>query len=152
MAGRRPDIEIVKRRREVARLYLKGYTQQQIADQLEVSRVTINRDVQAVLAQWQEETSHDTSERVAKQAMELADMRLRAWSAYQKAVGESKDGQAEKRPRTERELNALALLLRIQEREAKLYGLDAPTRTEVSTPEPIQIKWLMSDESNDTNT
>lgn len=150
MAGRRPDIEIIKRRKEVARLYLKGYTQQQIADQLDVSRVTINRDVQSVLAQWREETNHDTSERVAKQAMELADMRLRAWSAYQKAVGEGKD--AEKRPRTERELNALALLLRIQEREAKLYGLDAPSRTEVSTPEPIQIKWLMSDESNDTNT
>lgn len=150
MSKRRPDIEIVKRRKEVASLYLKGYTQQQIADRLEVSRVTINRDVQAVLAQWRDETSHDMSERVAKQAMELADMRLRAWSAYQKAVGESKEnGQ---RPKSEKELNALALLLRIQEREAKLYGLDAPSRTEVSTPEPIQIQWLMSDESNDTDT
>jgi len=152
MSGRKTAFEMQKRRKEVANLYLKGYTQQQIADKLEVSRQTINGDVQAVLAQWRDETSHDMSERVAKQAMELADMRLRAWSAYQKAVGENRDGQSEKRPRSEKELNALALLLRIQEREAKLYGLDAPNRTEVSTPEPIQIKWLMSDESNDTDT
>ena len=149
MSGRKTAFEIQKRRKEVANLYLKGYTQQQIADKLEVSRQTINGDVQAVLAQWRDETSHDMSERVAKQAMELADMRLRAWSAYQKAVGENRDGQSEKRPRSEKELNALALLLRIQEREAKLYGLDAPSRTEVTNTEPIRIIWTFNDGTND---
>ena len=152
MSGRKTVFEMQKRRKEVASLYLKGYTQQQIADKLEVSRQTINGDVQAVLAQWREETSHAMSERVAKQAMQLEDMRLRAWTAYTKAVAENRDGQSEKRSRGEKELNALALLLRIQEREAKLYGLDAPNRTEVSTPEPVQIKWLMSNESNNTDT
>ena len=152
MSGRKTVFEMQKRRKEVASLYLKGYTQQQIADKLEVSRQTINGDVQAVLAQWREETSHAMSERVAKQAMQLEDMRLRAWTAYTKAVAENRDGQSEKRPRSEKELNAIALLLRIQEREAKLYGLDAPNRTEVSTPEPVQIKWLMSNESNNTDT
>ena len=149
MSGRKTAFEMQKRRKEVANLYLKGYTQQQIADKLEVSRQTINGDVQAVLAQWRDETSHDMSERVAKQAMELADMRLRAWSAYQKAVGENRDGQSEKRPRSEKELNALALLLRIQERESKLYGLDAPSRTEVTNTEPIRIIWTFNDGTND---
>ena len=152
MSGRKTVFEMQKRRKEVASLYLKGYTQQQIADKLEVSRQTINGDVKAVLAQWREETSHAMSERVAKQAMQLEDMRLRAWTAYTKAVAENRDAQSEKRPRSEKELNAIALLLRIQEREAKLYGLDAPNRTEVSTPEPVQIKWLMSNESNNTDT
>ena len=152
MSGRKTVFEMQKRRKEVASLYLKGYTQQQIADKLEVSRQTINGDVQAVLAQWREETSHAMSERVAKQAMQLEDMRLRAWTAYTKAVEENRDAQSEKRPRSEKELNAIALLLRIQEREAKLYGLDAPNRTEVTNTEPIQIKWLMSNESNNTDT
>ena len=152
MSGRKTVFEMQKRRKEVASLYLKGYTQQQIADKLEVSRQTINGDVKAVLEQWREETSHAMSERVAKQAMQLEDMRLRAWTAYQKAVEENRDAQSEKRPRSEKELNAIALLLRIQEREAKLYGLDAPNRTEVTNTEPIQIKWLMSNESNNTDT
>lgn len=153
MSSRRPKIEMIQRRKEVARLYLAGYTQLKIAEILGISRITVNRDVQAILAQWQEETNHDVGKLVAKQSMHIEDIRLRAWSAYQKAVGEGKDGElGEKRVRGEKELNALALLLRVLEREAKLYGLDAPTRTEVTNTEPIEVIWRMVDEADNSDT
>ena len=126
---------IEKRRATVANMCLAGASSRDIAKQLGVSDATVSNDLKAMREYWKKEQVTATQEAIAQQLAELDWMRTQ--------VRGNSDVKLTLKIRT---------LLDIQQQEAKLLGLYAPTRTEVSAPEPIQIKWLMSDESNDTDT
>jgi len=105
--------KMANRRRQVASLYLRGHTQQQIADQLDVTQATISKDVNWLLQQWREEHQHETDLRVAKHLEELTAMRREAWDT----LPEGKE--------------RIEALLKIQDRETKLLGLDSPKRHDI---------------------
>lgn len=87
MSGRdkRPKIQRDRDRATVAELRLKGWTQQQIADYLEVDQSTISRDLRALELQWKESALRDFD---LDRAMELERLRLAEreyWQAWERS-------------------------------------------------------------------
>ena len=59
MAKHRSKKQIVRDRRRVAELYLTGKYQEDIADELSLSRATVSRDLRPIVDQWQAEAVGD---------------------------------------------------------------------------------------------
>jgi hypothetical protein len=101
----------VARREKVAKLRLRGLSQAAIADALNVSVGTINRDLKILLAQWREAAQVSIADHLAQQVAELREVRRVAW--------------AEKDLRT---------VLRAVETEAKLVGTMRPPTIQINVP------------------
>jgi hypothetical protein len=127
---------VEQRREQVAQLYLAGATQPAIAKQLGVALGTVNRDIQHVKAMWRESQIEAMDDAVTRHLTELDFIRQQLRLDY----------NATKNP------NILKELIRVQEREAKLLGLDAPQRQHVTTtPTTIEIVFGGDDDqSTDT--
>ena len=113
--------EIIEHRREaVARLRLRGMSERTIADALPKmgvinpetdrpwGRTTIQRDLEAVSAEWRKNTQRDIAEHQAAQLATLNEVQAQAW--------------------TEKNLE---LVLKAHDRIAKLLGTNAPDNIQV---------------------
>jgi len=106
---------------EALRLRSRGYTYQQIADQMDCSKPTAYARVQRALAAIPAE----------------------AVDEYRRLEGERLDGLlaiATHKAFTQNSLPAIDRCLAIMDRRAKLLGLDAPVKTEVITLDFIQAE------------
>ena len=85
------------RRRNVARLYLQGLTQEEIAEQVGVDQATVSRDLEAMRKQLWGEAEEDLQELRTKELQRLSMIEEQAWEAWERslAVAESEDEQAE---------------------------------------------------------
>lgn len=117
----RPDhldkVEIADRRKKVAGLYLSRVSQNQIAVKLGCSRQTVTQDVKALLIEWREERLGDVESLVVRELAELATIEQQAAQQFALAADPA----------------WLMIRLRAKERRSKMLGLDAPTRTDVTS-------------------
>lgn len=105
-------LEIEERRTEVARLYLMHLPQTEIARRLNVGQATISRDIATVRAQYRA-----TREAlIERESRELDRMEFQCAERFDET--QEREWMAERRA--------------IKERRAKLLGLDAPTKAEVT--------------------
>lgn len=126
---------IEKRRATVANMCLAGASSRDIAKQLGVSDATVSNDLKAMREYWKKEQVTATQEAIAQQLAELDWMRTQ--------VRGNSDVKLTLKIRA---------LLDIQQQEAKLLGLYAPARTEVTNTEPIEVIWRMVDEADNSDT
>ena len=110
-----PDPSAVERRAQALELRKRGMSYRQIGQELGVSRNTAHKYVTAELDELRAET------RVS--AEQLRDLELERLDQYLARLQPKIEDGDEK---------AIATALRVQERRAKLTGLDAPQRTEVT--------------------
>lgn len=66
MAVPRSESQRERDRNRITELYLQGWTQQQIADELGISRQTVNADVKVLLSQWKKRRDHIQDEFASK--------------------------------------------------------------------------------------
>ena len=71
---------ILKRREEVSRYRLRGWTQRQIAEFLCCGLATVNRDIQAIEAEWREAAQATIEQHKQRVLAELAEVKRAAWS------------------------------------------------------------------------
>jgi hypothetical protein len=110
--AREKKLEIATRRKQVAALYLRRFTQQQIADQLGVDQKTVCTDIKAILAEYKREREDHIDREVA----ELEEMERDTALQFHGTKG--REWISERRA--------------IKERRAKMLGLDAPVKQEHS--------------------
>lgn len=118
MAGRlREKTEANKRHAKVAELLLQKVPPLEIASRLRVSRARVYRDIELIRASWREEAVHDIGavllHEIAQHASDEQKLRER-W---------------EVEAQTKVWLDIYDRILRLQERRAKLMGLNAPDET-----------------------
>ena len=101
--------ELERRQRQAFKLHLGGLSHAEIGAQLEVSRETIRRDVKAAFDELAEESKTELSEMRNVANARLALMRRSIAGAV--LAGD---------------LGAISRFLKIEERHARLNGLDAP--------------------------
>lgn len=110
------------RRREQMQLALtlrkKGASYEELHNQLGVSKATAHRLVQAALAELDKELAESAAE-VRRLMLETLD------TAKVKVMGRIERG----------DMNAVHKLVLLEERRAKLLGLDAPAKVAQTTPE-----------------
>jgi len=139
--------KIAERRKQVWKLRVKAWSIRDIAEKLEVSPATIHSDLEAVRVEVADETK---TAALRHREVELA--RLDEWirigterlEAFRvEPVSETPDGEVTEPPHSD---DAIAPLLNslkgLSERRAKLLGLDAAIKSELSGPEggPVQVE------------
>jgi len=140
--------DITSRRREVARLYCKGWTQPEIAEQLDVHQSTISRDLKDLRKDWLASALMDINEAKARELTKIDILELEYWDAWHRSVGENiretskakgpaqgKPTKMEKTIVKDRLVGDPRFLAGVQwciDKRCKIMGLDAPQLVEVT--------------------
>ena len=147
-----------------ANLFVKGYTYRQIADKLNeanrengleytVTFKTVFNDINAVLAEWKKQQFSDISNYMQLELKKLDKIEVELWTAWENSKGSKRktkikngtinNGIATGGELAERSLETtngdpryLDLLLKVQERRAKLLGYNAPMKVNVYNEPP----------------
>lgn len=83
---KRSKIEIKRDRARIAALYLRGYTQEQIAEEFGISRDMVQHDVMRIREEWSASTLYDFNEAKTKALAEIANLKATAWKAWDKSA------------------------------------------------------------------
>jgi hypothetical protein len=112
---------VQERRKQVAAYHLARWTQQDIAAKLGVGDATISRDLDALRKGWAAEARADIAQATARE-LAVLDNDESTWRARMQKAEKPGD-----------RLGIYDRIFRIMERRAKLLGLDAPTKQDVTT-------------------
>lgn len=151
-------------KRFCAELFVKGYAYRTIADRLNeynhengleysVTYKTVFMDIQQVLIEWKKERFKDIDNYMQLELKKLDKMEVELWQAWENSKGskrktkikggEINSGIASGGELAERTLETtdgdpryLDLLLKVQERRAKLLGYNAPVKLDVYNAPP----------------
>ena len=151
-------------KRFCAELFVKGYAYRVIAGRLNeynhengleysVTYKTVFMDIQQVLAEWKKERFKDIDNYMQLELKKLDKMEVELWQAWENSKGSKrktkikngtiKNGIATGGELAERTLETtdgdpryLDLLLKVQERRAKLLGYNAPVKVDVYSAPP----------------
>ena len=143
-ATKRTQIQIDKDRLEIARLYLKGIIQADIAARLGMTRQMVGYDLKAIQAQWLQSSLVAFDQRISIELAKIDNLEIEYWEAWERSkqvkesssakVIQSKDGERnEASSIQEQMLGNPAFLLGIQwciDRRLRLFGLDAPLKVD----------------------
>lgn len=138
------QIALEMRRADVARRYLQGQTQGQIAADLGVHQSQVTRDLKTLRQRWQEQAADQTGRWIAQELARLAALEAEAWAAWQrsrqnavKEIEETTEDGFRQRKETTGQAGDPRFLDQVQkcvQQRRDLLGLDAPKRTELSGP------------------
>jgi ATP/maltotriose-dependent transcriptional regulator MalT len=132
-------LAIAQRRQQVARLYLQGQSQVEIAQELRTAQSTISKDLDKIHAAWRESAIRDFDAQRDLELARLNQIEREAWAAWersqrpaQQAVVEGETSGSQRSRRTVRnqygDPRFLELAWRCNEQRRKMLGLDAPTQ------------------------
>ena len=116
--------EIAERRRKVAAFLLARVTQREIARQLAVSEATISKDAAAIRADWRDEATAYIAE-ATQQELATLNADEAQWRAKQQI--------AQKTGTLKDQLAIYDRIMKIMERRARLLGIDAPVKQDLTT-------------------
>ena len=133
-------LTILKRRQQVAKLSLQGWTQLAIAEELSVSQPTISTDLKALQQEWLELASQDVELARAKMWAELEMVKREACKAWERSQQPAEtyvvSGQSENRQmrRTRKQQHGdprfLELVRKTIDQQAELLGLNRPASSD----------------------
>lgn len=151
-------------KRFCAELFVKGYTYRQMADKLNeynhengleytLTYKSVFMDIQQVLAEWKKERFKDIDNYMQLELKKLDKIEVELWQAWENSKGSKRktkikngtinNGIATGGELAERTLETtdgdpryLDLLLKVQERRAKLLGYNAPVKVDVYSATP----------------
>jgi hypothetical protein len=78
-------LQLVSRRKQVAQLYVQGYTQMKIAERLEVSQATVSGDLKLIQQQWRADAVRDFDLCREHELQKLALIEQEAWQAWERS-------------------------------------------------------------------
>lgn len=147
----RQDTTVLARREEVARRYLHGEMQSEIARSFGLSQAQISKDLAAVRAAWLRSAIRDFDAAKAQEIAKIDEVERAAWAGWERSTQDKevviREAGADQKPkkatlRKEGQSGNPAFLQTILsciERRCKILGLDAPQRFTINwddlTPE-----------------
>jgi transcriptional regulator with XRE-family HTH domain len=141
--------EMVARREEVARRYLRGLSQQAIAADLNIGQATVSRDLKALQSAWQESALIDIDAAKARELARIDELERTYWAEWSEsrearrieatkkvqtegnAEGEGGSTRAEAMIRKEERLGDPRYLEGVRwciQRRCDILGIDAPKK------------------------
>ena len=146
-AARRPDLRLVHRE-TIAREYLKGRYQHDIAVTLGISLATVKRDLAKIRRLWLESSLRDFDALKAEQLAKIDTVEAEAWAMWSRSCERlvrtsTQEVEATRYPglnkRTDDEMGTgdpryLQIALQCVERRSKLLGLVAPEKVSQTDP------------------
>lgn len=151
-----------KRREGVANLYLQGKSQRFIAEKLQTSLGTVNRDLTTLRNRWKQNAAADMDEAIARELAKLDRLEEQAWESFveskktvEKGQGKRKTPPAKRGQKAKESENSfvkqietagdprfLNIVENCIERRCKILGIDAPGKFEVTGKDggPMEFK------------
>lgn len=135
--------KVERRRAEASRLYRAGWTQANIAERLQVTEQTVQRDIAVVRERWKQAGIHDLNERKAAELerIDWAEREAqRGWTRSLRdevTVTQEEGGENGGRTITRRRGQAgnpafLQTVLKCVDQRCRILGLNAPERIDVT--------------------
>ncbi|GAB3783344.1 hypothetical protein GCM10028818_41170 [Spirosoma horti] len=154
---------IAQRRANVARLYLQGLRQSDIAIREKVTQGQVSQDLVAIRAEWQESTIFDFNEAKIQELVKIDHLESTLWDAWHDSkqplkkkstkmrgeVNETTDKKAQKAKNlettdyTEERLGDPRYLIGVDrciERRCRILGLEAPLKIAQTDTDGVNIK------------
>lgn len=133
--------EIAERRRKVAAFLLARVEQREIARQLNVSEATISKDAAAIRVGWRAEatgyiaeaTQQELATLNADEAQWRAKLQKASSAAALAAAAQAKKDEPAEPEKFGAQLAIYDRILKIMERRARLLGIDAPVKQDLTT-------------------
>ena len=156
MGKSRHKAEVERDRRKIARLYLQGSTQSDIAEELKISQSTVSRDLTVIQKQWAEARISDIDERKRIELAKIDNLELIYWEGWKRSCEKAeiettkmtgnlkknqKEGEGDKPDRMEKtkrienmigDPRFLQGIERCIYKRCELLGLNAPIKSEVN--------------------
>lgn len=139
--GRRRRFAMNDRQVKVSRLYLKGWPQRRIAEELGTSQTSVSHDLREIEAIWRMESVRHLNKRKSEELARLDHIEQTAWEQYDRSLRDAVTTQEKAtddgnettvtRKGQAGDINCLRLILSCHERRCKLLGLDAPDKLQV---------------------
>lgn len=139
----RTKAQIERDRTEVARLYLQGKYQHEIAQILEVSQQQVSYDLKAIQSVWRDVPQAQLNELKAKELARIDELERTYWQAWERSLtpkettSTAKEGEKLKVGKRSEQRNGNPAFLKgvmdCIDRRCKLLGLDAPIKSEVTS-------------------
>jgi hypothetical protein len=85
---RQKNAQILKRREQISALYLKGKTQLEIANHLNISRQLVSHDLQILYKEWGKNIEININELKAKELRKLDALEAEYWELYERSKNE----------------------------------------------------------------
>lgn len=153
---KRTKAQKFKDRETIAALRLRKKTLAQMAEATGLSVMTVRRELKALMGEWQVAAAEDIAAIKARDLQQLEEMERETWAEWerskldwQKRMAES-DGKDGKKSKVETggqcgDPRYMNVLLGIQERRAKILGIDAPQKVAPTDPSGEKPYTAMSD-------
>ena len=157
-APKRTAFQIERDRRDIADLYLQGWTQARITESInadedrdyQLSRRMIGYDLKALQEAWRESSLIDIDEAKARELAKVDRLEREYWTAWERSRKDAEtlrqEGSGEKPSRVvkiKRPRNGDPAFLRgVQwciERRCKIIGVDAPSKSELTGKDGREI-------------
>ena len=120
---RRSNGQLIRDRRRIADLYLRGWLQVDIAAEVGLSQSTVCQDLKALHKQWVASALVDIDIAKSKELAKIDVLERENWDAWQRSCEGAKTKTGNPR--------FLQGIERCIERRCKILGLDAPRKQEV---------------------
>jgi hypothetical protein len=158
MTKRRSTSQLARDRKRIAELYLKGWIQADIADDIGVDQSTVSRDLSVLIDEWREEAVKDITETKAQELAKINVLENTYWQAWkdsqedavtkstEKYMSGTEESTAQKRikslDKTVEQVGDPSFLRGVQwciEKRCAILGLDAPKRVDQQTDGKMEI-------------
>lgn len=145
--ARRSNGQMARDRKIIAKMYLRGSLQAEIAERLGLSQGTISNDIKALQKLWLNSSLMDFNEARSRELAKIDDLEMEYWLAWeaskQDAQTITEEGSELKtgvktlfRTKTEGQVGDPRFLAGVQwciKKRAELLGLDAPGRFDITS-------------------
>ena len=85
-APRRSKFQIEDNRRDITRLYLRGKTQMEIAQQLGISRAMVAYDLAAIQERWRDDTALDLDAAKSRELAKIDELERTYWATWESSL------------------------------------------------------------------
>jgi len=151
---RRSKSQKVRDRRRIADLYLKGWLQVDIAEEVGLSSPTVSRDLKALQAEWLKSSLMDFDEAKAREIAKIDRLEREYWTGWQRSLkdeetikeeGSATASKPSKVTKTRKgqagDPRFLDGVLKCVDRRCKIIGVDAAVKVAVhGTFDPVEWK------------
>ena len=81
----RNGLIVAERRQRIANLYLQGWSQSSIAEQLQIAQTTVSRDLKRIQAEWRASAIRDFDTQCGIELQKLDRLECEAWAAWERS-------------------------------------------------------------------
>jgi len=160
---RRNPAAISRDRRRIAKMYLRGELQADIAKDTGLTESMVSRDLKALQDEWRASSLIDIDEAKAKELARIDELERTYWQAWARSQEDAEiertkvtDGLKEGKryeagKETKGQVGDPRFLQGVQwciERRCKVIGIDAPTKQEIRLPDGVEQRVIFEEKAN----